>query len=150
VYGVVLHEGTFDVEDRATDDRREILRRDRRRIAEAEGTPGVADPSAAPWDPSADGRRLSGTVFVDLRGGEPVHRCRCGHSLGPADGTYKRYAARARRPVQDLGPEVNPYHVNGARFELREFFCPGCWTRLEVEIARPGDPILEDARVSAP
>ena len=50
--------------------------------------------------------------------------------------------------MQRVGPEVNPHRVNGDRFELREFYCPGCWTLLEVEIARPDDPLLEDARLS--
>src|SRR5207247_9824072 len=94
------------------------------------------------------GVRLWEAVVRCRRGGNPGHRCRCGHALGPADGTYKRFAAQARSPVQRLGPEVNPHHVNGARFELREFFCPGCWTRLEVEIARPDDPLLADAELA--
>ena len=47
--------------------------------------------------------------------------------------------------MQRIGPEVNPHEVNGARFELREFYCPGCFTQLEVEIARPDDPVVADA-----
>jgi acetone carboxylase gamma subunit len=50
--------------------------------------------------------------------------------------------------VQRIGPEVNPTHWNGARFELREFYCPGCFTLLELEIARPDDPLLEDTRLT--
>jgi N-methylhydantoinase B len=148
VYGVVLREGSFEVEVDATRWRREELREDRRQVAEAQGTGGVPDPGAAPWTSATDAVRLSEAVFVDLGGPAAVHRCRCGHRLGPADGSYKRFAARTRLPVQRLGPEVNPHEVNGARFELREFFCPGCWTRLEVEIARPEDPMLEDAVLS--
>jgi acetone carboxylase gamma subunit len=54
----------------------------------------------------------------------------------------------ARLPIQTIGPEVNPHAVNGARFELREFYCPSCMTRLETEIARPDDPVVDDARIS--
>jgi acetone carboxylase gamma subunit len=43
---------------------------------------------------------------------------------------------------------VNPHAVGGARFELREFYCPGCLTRLETEIARPADPVVDDARIA--
>jgi acetone carboxylase gamma subunit len=43
---------------------------------------------------------------------------------------------------------VNPRHVNDGRFELREFYCPGCFTMLEIEIARPDDPLLEDTSLS--
>ncbi|MFL5796468.1 MAG: hydantoinase B/oxoprolinase family protein [Actinomycetota bacterium] len=145
-YGVVLRGAEAD--DEATRARRQELREERRAAAEGQGTPGGPDPDAAPWDPSVDGARLSEAVFVDLRNETPVHRCRCGHRLGPADGSYKRFAARARFPVQRIGPEVNPHRVNGDRFELREFFCPACWTRLEVEIARPDDPLLSDAELS--
>jgi N-methylhydantoinase B len=147
-YGVVLR--GFEVDREATEGKRRELRDERRAAAEAQGTAGKAeaDPDAAPWEPARNGVRLSEAVFCDLRGGEPVHRCRCGHGLGPADGSYKRFAARARFPVQRLGPEVNPHRVNGERFELREFYCPGCWTRLEVEIARPDDPLLADAELS--
>jgi acetone carboxylase gamma subunit len=52
-------------------------------------------------------------------------------------------------PVQSIGPEVNPHSVYGARFELREFYCPGCMTRLETEIARPDDRVIDDARISS-
>ena len=50
-------------------------------------------------------------------------------------------------PVQRIGPDVNPHGWNGARFELREFYCPGCATLLEIEIARPDDPLLADAEL---
>jgi N-methylhydantoinase B len=50
--------------------------------------------------------------------------------------------------VQRIGPEVNPYRIGGERFELREFYCPGCFTLLEVEIARPANPLVDDARLA--
>jgi N-methylhydantoinase B len=142
-YGVVLTDD-LQVDGEATRVRRDAIRRERRQAAVANGSPGTPDARAAPWDPSRDGIRLSEAVFVDP-GPPPVLRCRCGHRLGPADGSPKRGAAWARFPVQRIGPEVNPHRLGGDRFELREFYCPGCYTLLEVEIARPGDPILEDA-----
>jgi acetone carboxylase gamma subunit len=92
--------------------------------------------------------RLSEALFYDRSGDPVVYRCRCGHALGSADLPYKELAAQARYPVQRIGPEVNPYRVGGKRFELREFYCPGCFTLLEVEIARPANPIVDDARLS--
>ena len=50
-------------------------------------------------------------------------------------------------PVQRIGPDVNPHRWNGDRFELREFYCPGCATLLELEIARPEDPLLADVEL---
>jgi acetone carboxylase gamma subunit len=68
--------------------------------------------------------------------------------LGSAADSYKHLAAMARFPVQRIGPEVDPYDIGKGRFEAREFYCPGCWTLLNVEIARPSDPLVDDARLS--
>jgi N-methylhydantoinase B len=92
--------------------------------------------------------RMSEALFVDVRDGRAVYRCRCGRTLGPTEIPYKHLAVEARFPVQRIGPEVNPHRIGGTRFELREFYCPGCFTLLEVEIARPQDPILDDARLA--
>jgi acetone carboxylase gamma subunit len=69
--------------------------------------------------------------------------------LGSAEASFKQLAAFARFPVQHIGPEVDPYDVGKGRFEAREFYCPCCWTLLNVEIAQPGDPIIDDARLSS-
>ncbi|MGH2741890.1 MAG: acetone carboxylase subunit gamma, partial [Thermoleophilaceae bacterium] len=101
-----------------------------------------------PRTPAPEAVRLSEALFCDLQQHPPVYRCRCGHVLGPVDTAYKELAAQARYPVQRIGPEVNPSRIGGGRFELREFYCPGCFTMLEVEIARPADPLLDDARLA--
>jgi N-methylhydantoinase B len=146
VYGVVIpQDGRVDPD--ATASRRDEVRDERRAAALAHGTPGVGGLGETPWDPAEHGVRLSESLFYDLRG-DPSVRCRCGHVLGPAEGNYKDLAASAAFPVQRIGPEVNPGHWNGARFELREFYCPGCFTLLEIEIARPDDPVLEDATLA--
>jgi acetone carboxylase gamma subunit len=100
------------------------------------------------WEPGEEGLRLSEVLFYDRTSDPVVYRCRCGHALGPANLPYKRLAAQARFPVQRIGPEVNPHRIGDNRFELREFYCPGCVTLLEVEIARPANPILDDARLA--
>jgi N-methylhydantoinase B len=143
VYGVVLRSDSLEVDAEATASRRSALRDERRRCA---GAGCVATPPA--WEPERDGVRLGEAIFYDLAGEAPVYRCRCGHVLGSAEASFKHLAALARFPVQRIGPDVNPHKVNGARFELREFYCPGCFTLLETEIARPEDPVLEDAVLS--
>lgn len=143
-WGVVLAEQGTEVDAERTAARREELRLERREVA------GVAMPDGVPeaWDARADGVRLSESLFYDLGGTAPSHRCRCGHHLGPATVPYKQLAAQARLPVQHIGPEVNPHRIGGSRFELRQFHCPACLTLLEVEIARPEDPVLDDARLA--
>lgn len=147
LHGVVVDDdGAVDVG--ATRAYRAKLREERRLAAEAAGSAGGGHRDGSTWDPVRDGVRLLEAVFYDARGQEPVYRCRCGHVLGSIDASYKEVAAWARFPVQRIGPEVNPHRIGGARFELREFYCPGCLTRLDVEVARPDNPILDDARLS--
>lgn len=143
-YGVVLTDGVNEVDEAATLARRTVLLADRRRAAGGEGT---ADPAVA-WDPASEGVRLSEMLFYDLEGENPRLRCTCGCVLGSASEPYTLLAASARWPVQRIGPHVNPHHVGGDRFELREFYCPGCFTLLATEIARPDDPVLDDACLS--
>jgi N-methylhydantoinase B len=142
-WGTVLDEHGA-VDEARTKARRDELRDERRRAAGVARSDGIGNP----WSSERDGVRLSETLFVDPRAGAGVYRCRCGQSLGPIDVPYRRLAARARFPVQHIGPEVNPDGIGGARFELREFYCPGCFTLLDVEIARPEDPVLDDARLA--
>ncbi len=149
VYGVALTESGAVVDEAATAELRRELREERRRAARQGEDPGRAPRRAVqPWEPIAEGVRLSEALFYDLRGDSPVVRCRCGYVLGSADVPYKRFTAMARYPVQHIGPEVNPNHVEGDRFEVREFYCPNCFVRLEVEIARRDDPVLDDAGLS--
>jgi N-methylhydantoinase B len=145
VYGVVLDAGG-SVDAGATAARRAEIRAERLAAAAAHGTPGSGGAGEEPWEPALHGVRLNESLFYDLRG-EPTVRCRCGHELGPTGTHYKHLAAMAVFPVQRIGPEVNPHRWNGDRFELREFYCPGCATLLEIEIARPDDPLLADAEL---
>lgn len=146
VYGVVLRAGTLEVDVSATAARRKEILGERREGAE----PGrrTLSASTSPWQPERDGARLSEALFYDLSAQPPTVRCRCGCVLGPADVSFKRHAAMARFPVQRIGPEVNPHHIGGDRFELREFYCPGCFTLVDVEIAQLDDPVLDDACLS--
>ena len=133
--------GAVDKAETAT--ARARIREERRRAC------GQNDiPKAESWNPQNAANRVSETVYCETKAGKMQLRCRCGHVLGPANKSPKMYAAMARLPVQSIGPEVNPHEINGHRFELREFFCPSCMTRLEVEIARPEDPVLDDSCVS--
>jgi N-methylhydantoinase B len=147
VYGVVVADGGA-VDAKATARRREELRAERRHAAIEQGTAGTPGGDGAPWVAERDGIRIGEALYCDLTGERPLTRCRCGQPLGPPDVSFKDFAARARFPVQRIGPDVNRTRIGPDRFELREFYCPGCFTRLDVETARPADPILEDARLS--
>jgi acetone carboxylase gamma subunit len=81
------------------------------------------------------------------RGAEAVTACRCGHEIAPASENYKGYVLLREGPVQTAGPWVDPNNVGNDRFVCREFFCPGCLTLLDVEIAQRGEPLLWDVRL---
>jgi N-methylhydantoinase B len=149
VYGVVIDNGGDSVNGEATRARREEIREERRLAASVRINVEPEQSDYADWDPVRDGAgRLSEVLYYDDVQQSPVLRCRCGYVLGSGNASYTEFAAVARFPVQRLGPNVNPHRVGGARFEVREIYCPGCYVQLAVEVGRPTDPILDDARVS--
>lgn len=144
-YGVIL-DAAGAVDKPATENTRAAIRDERRRTV---GQAAKDIPAVSNWQPSAQDVRVAEAVYCESVDGKLRLRCRCGCVLGSADQSPKMHALMARLPVQAIGPEVNPHYVNGARFELREFYCPFCMTRLEVEIARPDDPVLDDSCISS-
>jgi acetone carboxylase gamma subunit len=78
--------------------------------------------------------------------GGAIH-CRCGQQLGPATENYKLQTVVREGPVQNAGPWVDPHQLGKDLFVCREYFCPGCATLLDVEIALHGEPILWDVRL---
>lgn len=144
MYGVVLADGSLQVDAAATAACRRELLDERRRAAGMKQDASESEP----WDALALGVRLSELVFYDTSADELRYRCACGHILGPATQPYKSLAASATFPVQRIGPHVNPHQINGDRFQLREFYCPDCFALLETEIARLDDPVLDDASLS--
>jgi acetone carboxylase gamma subunit len=70
--------------------------------------------------------------------------CRCGRLLGPARENYKEHSAWADVPSSTVGPHT----LSGPGFLLREFYCPGCFTLLDVEVVREGAPLTKDVEVA--
>jgi N-methylhydantoinase B len=145
IYGVTIRDGAVD--EAATKGRRDAVRDERRAAATAPSTPDMGH-DAGLWDAEGEGVRLGEALFYDLSGDEPVYRTRCGYVLGPATHPWQELVPVGRFPVQRIGPEVNPHHLNDGRFELREFYCPATFTLLGIEIARPSDPLLHDAALA--
>ena len=90
---------------------------------------------------------LSEALFIVAKDGVGVVRCRCGHEFGDYRVNWKLFArVHVRRTAADFEEIYPPYmHAREGWQELREFFCPGCFTLLEVEAAAPGYPVLFDA-----
>jgi len=74
--------------------------------------------------------------------------CACGHILGPGEVNYKEHCLVKESPASAADPVGGPYDREMAgKMCFREFFCPGCGSRLATEVARRGDPYLWDIRL---
>ncbi len=84
--------------------------------------------------------------IVQKNDGERVVKCDCGQEFGDYRENWKLSASiRVRKTdaqLQELYPPL--MHCNPDWMELREFFCPGCCSMLEVEAVPPGYPIVFD------
>jgi N-methylhydantoinase B len=98
-----------------------------------------------------DGRReapIGDRILVVRHGDSAVYRCACGHILGPAAGNFKDYCQVREVPASAIGPGYASSDPGaGVQMCFREFFCPGCGTRLTTELARVGDAYLWDIRL---
>ena len=107
-------------------------------LALLESRVGWDDPIVLPF-----GEHL---YVVAKPGGVFAIKCDCGHEFCAHDENWKLEALiSVRRDVESLR-EIYPDKMHGdpAWNELREYFCPGCKTLLEVEAVPPGYPVVHD------
>jgi N-methylhydantoinase B len=139
LYGAVLDaDGRMD--GAATEQRREALRAERRRW------PVQRQPDGCP---TADTLTRTGPLGDQLEivrdaAGQHWTRCRCGHVLGPAEASWREYAARHVAAPAEIGPSllVNP------ALELRCYACPACGRLHAVNVCRVGAPDPHDVRLA--
>jgi len=84
--------------------------------------------------------------IVAKRPGEYVVKCDCGHEFCPHTDNWKLEALIHVRDTEEELREIYPEMMSGdaAWNALREYFCPGCKTLLEVEAVPPGYPVIHD------
>ncbi|MEX0799968.1 MAG: acetone carboxylase subunit gamma [Dehalococcoidia bacterium] len=85
---------------------------------------------------------LSPSLFIVQKGRQRVVKCRCGHDFGDYRVNWKLSALiHVRDDEEKLGEiyrgreKPDPTWV-----QLREYYCPGCGTQLEVESMPRGAP----------
>ncbi|HLB12520.1 MAG TPA: hydantoinase B/oxoprolinase family protein, partial [Dehalococcoidia bacterium] len=136
IYGIVV-DASGQLDPEGTDERRTQIRRDRQAEARGESQPALALASA-------NSRSLSESLeIVEVDGKGYIRCCRCGTVISPARENYKLSAPMGEYPLDRGGPQIAPHRDDG-RFVLREFYCPGCWTLLEVETNMKGEPAIWD------
>ena len=79
-----------------------------------------------------------------------VHMCcaKCSTDLGPVRGNYKDRCLVEEVDVRAANPHIGDYkRYVDEQPVWRQFFCPGCGTLIENEVAKAGDPVLADIEV---
>lgn len=84
--------------------------------------------------------------IVSKGGGSYVVKCDCGHEFCDYRENWKLEALINVRDTEEALREIYPEKMHGdPRWNvLREYFCPGCKTLLEVEAVPPGYPPVHD------
>ena len=136
IYGVVIDRQTGALDRAQTEALRQETRA--RRVAPAGQRP----------------RRLTGEAVMQItdalvlrRAGETLHHscAACAADLGPIGENYKDHCRREDQPVSAATPLAgDPARYIDAKPQFRQFFCPGCGTLIENEIALADEPVLHD------
>ncbi len=84
--------------------------------------------------------------IVEKPDGQRIVKCDCGHEFGDYRRNWKMEARVYVRDTEESMQEIYPplMHSDPDWMELREFYCPGCYALLEVEMAPPGYPVIHD------
>ena len=81
----------------------------------------------------------------NVKGKDTIVCTKCGHDFGSAKGNFKDGAVQREVPLQESAEHFPP--PGETRFVLREFYCPGCATMLEVDMVQPGESNLWDIQL---
>ena len=83
-------------------------------------------------------------LYIVSKDGQRIVKCDCGHEFGDYQENWKtKCRVRVRDTIEEIG-ELYPKHMGSDPEweELREYFCPGCFTLLDVESVPPGYPTV--------
>lgn len=86
---------------------------------------------------------LTPKLFIVQKGKDRVVKCGCGCEFGDYRVNWKLYADIYVRDTQEALDEVYPgsHSLNPEYVQIREFYCPGCASQLEVESLPRGVPV---------
>ena len=82
--------------------------------------------------------------IVEKKDGARIVKCSCGHEFGDYRQNWKENALVYDRDTEEKLEEIyrGPRKPNPAWHLIREFYCPGCATMLEVESVIPRYPFI--------
>lgn len=143
IYGVVLDDVTGKVDETATDELRERYRKERLSSPETQRPKSKFTPPLTS-SPANTSEKIQMTEYLEIAG-DTLRCLKCGTVVSPAEQNYKEFVPFRERPLTVAGAWRSPTK----EFLLREFYCGGCGTMLDVEMARCGDPILWDVSLKS-
>jgi acetone carboxylase gamma subunit len=84
--------------------------------------------------------------IIEKPNGDRLVKCTCGNEFGPYMENWKENALIYARDTNEKLEEIyrGPRKPDPDWFQLREYYCPGCGTQLEVESVIPGYPPVFD------
>ena len=83
-------------------------------------------------------------LYIVSKDNKRIVKCDCGYEFGEYRENWKKKCRiRVRDTEKDIG-ELYPKYMgcDPEWEELREFFCPGCLTLLDIESVPPGYPVI--------
>jgi len=83
-------------------------------------------------------------LYVIAKDGERIVKCDCGYEFGDYQKNWKLKCRVRVRDTEETLEELYPKYMSSHPdwMELREFFCPGCFTLLDTESVPPGYPVV--------
>jgi acetone carboxylase gamma subunit len=82
-------------------------------------------------------------LYIVEKQGQRIVKCDCGYEFGDYRQNWKLRSLISVRDTEEKLDDIYPGPRKPAPSlsEVREFYCPGCGTQLEVEAVLPGYPI---------
>ncbi len=93
--------------------------------------------------------RVTENLSLRRRSGGAGYCCaKCAADLGPLAGNYKDHCVVEHRDVRAANPNIGDWrrYLDEAP-QFRQYYCPGCGSLIENEIAMKSDPVLHDVEV---
>jgi N-methylhydantoinase B len=141
-YGVVIDPDSLEVDKAKTEELRKKAIQDRLETGQKIGAESGAQ-SSKPIPAGRNGNKpirvLESLEAVPSKDGALVWSCtRCTTALGPASEDYRQFVARRELPIS-AGQPIHLSPRKRDQFRIREYFCPGCGTLLEVDSVAKGE-----------
>ncbi len=89
---------------------------------------------------------LTEDLFIVQKGDERIVKCTCGHEFGDYRVNWKLHALVHVRNTPEEIKELYPYPgaPDPEYCEIREYYCPGCASQLQVDTVPFGYPAVFD------